>query len=955
MKLLTWLDVERRIRKLTNNKRNLPLSIKDIDCFSDGVEIMIDSLGFQQQAAQEIQQWFGDWYDTERRQIRLDIENAFLPVDFVVHGEMPKQEKVIVPLWRELAYLSKDEPPFRRPMGTSIPRIVAKTSGKQPPHIVAFHSFKGGVGRTTHMAGFYFSLLQRAHDTGKPISILVIDADLEAPGLTYWDRQERLQPEISFIDFLEVYHYPPVEREKAMEAVTNQLASSRKQIGNSTVFFLPAFCSEEQLLDTPILPQHLARSAANPWQTTTAIRQLGQAVQADVILIDLRAGLSDLASPILMDAQIERFLVTTLSEQSIHGTCLVLEQMAKLAPPPEETGRGQYYDPTVIVTMLTPELRKSSVYEDAVAQLQEAYDVHFSESNMDDNGYDTRLTCWESYFSQELLYVKSWDDARDKTRSNSSLTDMAIKWAGENWPKKDNRREARMRKGNNDLQQVVALRDQCEEYAEKGIGDNLLVTDALRNLAIKYRDELPQVISIGAKGAGKTFSYLHLARCKHWETFVDKVSGKENGAMQKKCCSYIYPLLAPKQLDDKMNRIIREARDQVTQIINDATPSPDQPHTKTASFAHHQYFVANGISDLAIKSKLDGEPEWGELNWIWYWLDLIAKAMNIHFESPAQENLDIAITSGMHTLNRQLEKGGLRLVLIIDGLEELFDRIADQRSQQVALKALLDFPKRLQDTLRQSSLGMIIFLRKDYLRYAIRQNAGQMESRYKPYELTWDQDSFLHLVYWLGQQARFYDPTIEVNSLGRTVVINELEQLWGKKLGKDNSKEANSAAWVYAALSDFKGRLQARDIVRFLYHAAKKTSEDAEGVGFRHWQKDRILPPQAIRHALRPCSEKKLEEVMNESGEFKTWFEDMKQLAPDKRRVPFTVQQLGITPTQLEFLKNMGVLYEDTDKDGLLKYYIPEIYRIGMNFELEQSKKPRVLALKKKSMGKGLS
>ena len=49
----------------------------------------------------------------------------------------------------------------------------------------------------------------------------------------------------------------------------------------------------------------------------------------------------------------------------------------------------------------------------------------------------------------------------------------------------------------------------------------------------------------------------------------------------------------------------------------------------------------------------------------------------------------------------------------------------------------------------------------------------------------------------------------------------ELKSFWGLKLGKDNSKEANTINWVYGALSDFNGYLQARDVVRFLEQAAK--------------------------------------------------------------------------------------------------------------------------------------
>ncbi len=59
----------------------------------------------------------------------------------------------------------------------------------------------------------------------------------------------------------------------------------------------------------------------------------------------------------------------------------------------------------------------------------------------------------------------------------------------------------------------------------------------------------------------------------------------------------------------------------------------------------------------------------------------------------------------------------------------------------------------------------------------------------------------------------------QVSSLKNEALLKHLERLWGRKLGRDNSNEANSARWVYAALTDFQGRLQARDIVRMLWYA----------------------------------------------------------------------------------------------------------------------------------------
>ena len=142
----------------------------------------------------------------------------------------------------------------------------------------------------------------------------------------------------------------------------------------------------------------------------------------------------------------------------------------------------------------------------------------------------------------------------------------------------------------------------------------------------------------------------------------------------------------------------------------------------------------------------------------------------------------------------------------------------------MALKSLIDdLPKKIS-VVRQSNLGVIIFLRRDYLRYIIVQNLAQFENLYQAYDLSWDSESFLRLVFWLCSAAQIIGASREtIENLNREDILEHLEQLWGKKLGTDAAKEAYTAQWVFAALTDFNGRLQARDIVRFLYHAAEIT------------------------------------------------------------------------------------------------------------------------------------
>jgi len=66
------------------------------------------------------------------------------------------------------------------------------------PQIITFYSFKGGVGRTLHLVAALKALLTNKDDLNK--QILVVDADLEAPGLTWWAKDKKEFPEISYLD-----------------------------------------------------------------------------------------------------------------------------------------------------------------------------------------------------------------------------------------------------------------------------------------------------------------------------------------------------------------------------------------------------------------------------------------------------------------------------------------------------------------------------------------------------------------------------------------------------------------------------------------------------------------------------------------------------------------------------------------------------------------------------------
>jgi len=479
------------------------------------------------------------------------------------------------------------------------------------------------------------------------------------------------------------------------------------------------------------------------------------------------------------------------------------------------------------------------------------------------------------------------------------------------------------------LNRVRIFRNICEQYefAEKGTGEGLLITETLKNLALNFRFNLPRVVSLGAKGAGKTFIYVQLSRFKHWENFL-QVALKE----KIETTTHIFPFLQSKNLGDTAKDIVRDAREGVRTALGDNAPE----------FFHSEY-------ETRIKQSLNKDLD--ELGWTRFWINEIARSIGILIV----EGSDISI----HEINHYLKERQIRIVLLFDGLEDIFQEAASEEKQKLALRALINnLPDRLSE-IRQANLGLIVLLRRDFLRYAITQNVGQFESLYSPYDLSWDVDSFLKLVYWICIQGGVIGTAQDkkenedrVDSLSREDLVKQLEVLWGEKLGGE--KEARTASWVFAALTDFNGRLQARDIVRLLFNAADITVDRSKEIQFDKWSSSRLLPPQAIRRALDPCSEKKVSEAKEEYPEFRNWVEKVDGYPQDQKRIPFQSQDLGLDPATIRMLEAMGVIYEDRAKDDVAKYYMPEIFRAGLKFTLGTGARPRVLVLKRKALGIGV-
>ena len=97
-----------------------------------------------------------------------------------------------------------------------------------------------------------------------------------------------------------------------------------------------------------------------------------------------------------------------------------------------------------------------------------------------------------------------------------------------------------------------------------------------------------------------------------------------------------------------------------------------------------------------------------------------------------------------------------------------------------------------------------------------------------------------------------------------------------------------------------------------------------------------------------------MEEAKEEYPSFKTWVEEiLPKYAPSERKIPFGVEQFEMDQPTVRMLEEMGVIYEDKEKDSEARFYMPEIFREGLGFS-GTGARPRILVLKRKVLGKGI-
>lgn len=865
--IYTWKDIDRIVKKAGDKIKCR--YITDIDVYHDEVVVSLNDMAGKDEAACELKEFFGSHYDLKNDVIKYDLFHKSIEITWDA-DEIEKKTAEIVPLFENVIYRDN-----------SYEKGIIENDELNDCPVIAFHSYKGGVGRTLSLLAF-----AKAWSVRKPSEkLLIIDSDIEAPGLT-WLMEENgdRESQISYFDLLELIQSSDLDNAENFATIVDHMQLQTMKIDNgktySEHYFVPTYRYEEQLLDIYASPDSIVKGYKKKYILAKKLSELGKALGVSAVLVDLRAGISEFSAPLLFDPRVRKYIVSSTSYQSIKGTQLILKEICKGLPVTENS-----IIPNILLTMTLGEVDVARLK----GELLQVYDEQ--EQRYTDNALI------ELPFASELVHLESLNqildklDGRDFYYNIYKLVDEF--YSGDISVQKSNDVEQR-----NEVVNAIHKLAKNQINAELNTDFNVLMTKPISNLIKKFNSSVPQAIVIGAKGAGKTFLFRELLRAKKWETFCTR-----NGMPQSDARTYIIPFISPKNFGE-LNGVIHDAVDYFA----------EESHLVSED---RNYWYRNAETLLLNMNHNHSLIEWKEL-----WKTCLLKAFNN------------SVNRSLDHVEEELKKRKINVLFVVDGLEEIFENTLDNDNEKTAIRALVqELINEIK--LQYPHIGMLVFLRKDLSNNSIETNREQFEGQNRNYSLNWTHEEALKLALWLVNQAvpGFYEEgNGKVEDASKDAIKETLDKLWGLKLGKNESNEAYSSRWILAALSDFNAQLQARDIVRFLANATSEVGNETYS--------DRIIMPKEIKKAVQACSDAKIEEIKQEMKNLKKVIEKLEKAPESKKLLPFSSGAFDLTAKEELMMIQEGLLKID---DG--KYYIPEIIRHSLKFKYEKGARPKVLSL----------
>ena len=227
-----------------------------------------------------------------------DLLDPSLADDFTVQEQVDVARPGGDPEWRRVAVVD------RRIVGQDWASGWREALPNVPP-VLAFHSIKGGVGRSSAVA------VLAAHQAGRGRNVLVVDLDLEAPGIGSLLMAREDLPQLGVLDWLVETSLRP---EAETELVQRCVGQSQLTRGRGAVDVLPALGRSAGEAPWTVVPKLGRGFIDHPGLGHSHLERVRRLValtcnegirRYDVVLVDARAGLAESSAAALLGLDAE--------------------------------------------------------------------------------------------------------------------------------------------------------------------------------------------------------------------------------------------------------------------------------------------------------------------------------------------------------------------------------------------------------------------------------------------------------------------------------------------------------------------------------------------------------------------------------------------------------------------------------------------------------------------------
>lgn len=288
------------------------------------------------------------------------------------------------------------------PITSGVPRVV-------------FFSIKGGVGRSTSLAATAWHLAQRG------LRVLVLDLDLESPGLSSALLPQERQPKYGITDWL------IEDLVDSGDAIIESMIATSPLSHDGEIYVVPAHgvSAGEYVskLGRVWMPKINVEGKKEKWsdRLNRLINELERKIAPDIILVDSRSGIDEVASCCVTDMGASLVLLFALDgQQTWNGYKILFDHWLKCGLANKIRDRLQ------IVAAMVPEIEK---IEYLISLRENAYDL-FAENLYDEieaPGADTVGQAETEEFTWRVTeLIEGWNfDSSDEGAPHSP---WAIQW-----------------------------------------------------------------------------------------------------------------------------------------------------------------------------------------------------------------------------------------------------------------------------------------------------------------------------------------------------------------------------------------------------------------------------------------------------------------------------------------------------------------------------------------------